>query len=247
MNRFFLTKDLINNDEVHFPADVTHQILRVLRLKSDDIVHVLDNQGFIYRVILQIDAEKGRVLGTVVERTPVKTEPGVFITLYFGLTTREKTELILQKGTEIGVSAFTPVVSTRTLVQSDELTAKRRTRWESIIREAAEQSHRGRLPVLNAPQHYEVAIADAKEQHELVLIAWEGADPEQESLQKILDQAELTKIALFVGPEGGFSEEEIALARAKGCQVVSLGKRILRMETAAILLPSSVLFALGEM
>lgn len=130
MNRFFLPENLIKHGEVNFPEEIAHQILRVLRLKSGDSVHVLDNQGFIYNVLLQVDTAMGRVSGTVVERTPVKTEPRVFLTLYFGLTTREKTEFILQKGTEIGISAFAPVISMRTLVQSDELSAKRRTRWE---------------------------------------------------------------------------------------------------------------------
>ena len=130
MNRFFLPENLIKHGEVNFPEEIAHQILRVLRLKSGDSVHVLDNQGFIYNVLLQVDTAMGRVSGTVVERTPVKTEPRVFLALYFGLTTREKTEFILQKGTEIGISAFAPVISMRTLVQSDELSAKRRTRWE---------------------------------------------------------------------------------------------------------------------
>jgi 16S rRNA (uracil1498-N3)-methyltransferase len=94
---------------------------------------------------------------------------------------------------------------------------------------------------------FEDGIADAINQHDLALIAWEGADSNQNSLKKMVSQDGLTRIALFVGPEGGFSEKEIALASAKACQVVLLGKRILRMETAAILLPGLVLFALGEM
>ena len=247
MNRFFLPENLIKHGEVNFPEEIAHQILRVLRLKSGDMVYVLDNQGAIHNVLLQVDAGVGKVSGTVVHTDSVKTEPGIFLTLYFGLTTREKTEFILQKGTEIGISAFAPVISTRTLVQSDELSAKRRTRWEKIICEAAEQSYRGRLPILNVPMNFEDGIADAINQHDLALIAWEGADSDRNSMKKIVFHDGLTRIALFVGPEGGFSEEEIALASAKACQVVLLGKRILRMETAAILLPGLVLFALGEM
>ncbi len=124
--------------------------------------------------------------------------------------------------------------------------AKRQARWEKIIREAAEQSHRGRLPVLHAPQNFLVGLTDVANENRFSLIAWEGIEPSENGLKKILSSYSGSSIALFVGPEGGFSLEEINQAKIAGCQVISLGRRILRMETAAIIFPALVLFALNE-
>jgi len=152
MNRFFLKADQFSGKEVFFPPELAHQILHVLRLGEGDRVVVLDNQGQVHRVALHVPPGGRHVTGTIRETEPVTTEPGVHVSLCFGLSTRDKVEGILQKGTEIGVSAFYPFVSSRTRVQSTGLTVKKFARWVRIIREAAEQSHRGRLPVLNQPR-----------------------------------------------------------------------------------------------
>ena len=246
MNRFFINSQLINDKGVLFPEAVSHQILNVLRLTSGDRVDVLDDRGFVYHVELLMSDDERTVFGRIMQKELVTTEPTVRITLCFGLSNREKVEWILQKGTEIGVSEFVPFISSRTLVQSSGLSEKKKERWKRIIKEAAEQSHRGRLPKLTLPQDFETCVMCVCPQNRLNLIAWEEAVSETATIKDCLQGFDGTTLALFVGPEGGFSADEIGIAQGAGCQVISMGDRILRMETAAILLPGIVLFELGE-
>jgi 16S rRNA (uracil1498-N3)-methyltransferase len=245
MHRFFINSEDIAAQQVTFPRDLAHQIIHVLRFDEGDQVAVLDNRGHIHQVSLVVDRNAMTVTGKIVATNPITTEPDCHISLYFGLSSREKVEWILQKGTEVGVSAFFPYLSSRTLVQSATLSAKRITRWERIIREAAEQSARGRLPVLHQAQALTSYLSNINSQYPLSLLAWEDAQGEGEKLHGLLQGFAGDSIALFVGPEGGFSKDEIFLAIDAGCRVVSLGARILRMETAAIILPALVLYELG--
>ena len=247
MNRFFLDSHLFSSDRVNFPEDIIHQIIHVLRMRTGEVVEVLDGRGFVYRVQIKIDITQKDVVGKILEKMPVTTEPKISITLCFGMTSRDKVEWILQKGTEIGVTKFSPFISTRSLVQSTDLSEKRILRWERIIREAAEQSHRGKLPSLLSPKDYEDCLEEISDQHDLSLIAWEAAETASGSLRDSITNFEGSKIALFIGPEGGFSENEIETAKKAGCWVVSLGKRILRMETAALVFPAVVLYELGAL
>ncbi len=247
MNRFFLEPYLITDKRVNFPEAVEHQIFSVLRLRSGDIVEVLDNQGYLYRVSLDVDVDKRSVMGQLMTKESVSTEPAVQITLCFGLSSRDKVEWILQKGTEIGISEFSPFISSRTLVQSEDLSEKKKARWERIIQEAAEQSHRGRLPKLNQPQEFESCLNSCAAANGLSLIAWEEEDANQVKVSQSLKGFDGSSITLFVGPEGGFSDQEIHNAKLAGCRVVTLGDRILRMETAAIVFPAVVLHDLGEL
>jgi 16S rRNA (uracil1498-N3)-methyltransferase len=245
MNRFFLDPEKIKDQQVAFSPEISHQILHVLRLQSGDEVEVLDNQGQVYLVTLEIDAERKDVKGMISHSVSAASLRQVNVSLCFAMTNREKVEWILQKGTEIGLSAFYPFVSSRTLVQSTSLSANKIERWERIIREAAEQSQRVRLPVLYQPQSLEECLSERKEDHLISLLAWEGRDDDGKSLRETVETVKTGRIALFVGPEGGFSEEEVAIAKASCCQVLSLGEGIMRMETAAIVFPSLVLYELG--
>lgn len=246
MNRFFLSTHQISDDSVVFPADISHQLQHVLRLGKGDLIEVLDNRGHVFCVALAGASSDEGMTGRILSMTEEKTEPKTRVSLCFGLSNRDKVEWILQKGTEIGVSAFFPFISSRTLVQSTILSAHKRERWERIIREAAEQSHRGRLPQLYDPEDFEHCQRLVQREHTLSLIAWEDAEKDTRAWDDILPGNLGESIAAFVGPEGGFSEEEIRTARAGGCEVIFLGKRILRMETAALILPALILHEVGE-
>ena len=245
MHRFFLKPEQIVKDRVFFPPDLAHQIVHVLRLGEGDEVAVLDDRGNIYKVSLFFGPGKDQVSGQIINCNATNSEPEIKVSLFFGLSNRDKVEWILQKGTEIGISSFYPFVSSRTLVQSKTLSSKRVDRWERIIREAAEQSQRVRLPILINPLQYDQSLAEAVDTHDLVLIAWEEAEQSRASLKYLISNFEGESIALFVGPEGGFSEKEVDDAKELGVHCVSLGRRILRMETAAIVLPALVLHELG--
>ena len=247
MHRFFIKPEFISAQRVTFPKDLTHQILHVLRLGQGDQVVVLDNCGYEHHVRLGKTLTQSNLVGEIIGTEHVANEPDVEISLYFGLSNRDKVEWIFQKGTEIGVSAFHPFYSSRTLVQKSSFTDKKLQRWESIIREAAEQSGRGLLPELYAPTDLSDSIIEAYKASALCLFAWEGVQNEGETLSDALMGFDGKTLALFVGPEGGFTDAEVKHAQDAGCLVVSLGRRILRMETAAIIFPSLVLFKLGSL
>jgi 16S rRNA (uracil1498-N3)-methyltransferase len=247
MNRFFISPQNIKDMQVTFPPDITHQIRHVLRLGQDDLVEVLDNSGKVYRVRLENESGSALVKGRVLETYEGTTEPRVPLVLYFGLTSREKVEWVLQKGTEVGVSVFQPFISERTLIQSPALPAKKVDRWERIIQEAAEQARRSRLPELKPPLSFSECLQEAGAENPLNLVAWEAADSTDQTLEEALDGYQAGMLGLFVGPEGGFSKEEVALAVSFGCRIVSLGRRILRMETAAIIFPTLVLSGLNAL
>ena len=246
MHRFFLPPEAITGQQVSFPREEAHQIMRVLRLAEDDQVAVLDNSGVVHHVKLRVDLTALTVSGMIIETQPVQSEPKTQLSLFFGLSSREKVEWILQKGTEIGVSAFYPFTSSRTLGKPGSVSIKKLERWERIIKEAAEQSGRGILPELHTPKDLAICFSDVSKDHDLCLIAYEVADENAQRLPDALKRFSGASIALFVGPEGGFSEEEVQLGLEAGCRVVSLGARIMRMETAAIVFPALVLYALGE-
>ena len=245
MHRFFVDPQQISGNRVQFTPDIDHQLRRVLRLQDGDEVLVLDNQGGIYEVKLVLSAE-GQVYGEIQQRGRADTEPSHALTLFIGLTQREKFEWILQKGTEIGVTRFVPFISERSLVQKSAKAEKKGQRWQAILREAAEQSHRGRVPVLEDVLSYAEALKLAVDEHDICLIPWE--EEQHLSLRESMAKAaSIQSVALMIGPEGGFSAREVQAAVASGFISVTLGKRILRMETAAIAAAAMVLFALGDM
>jgi 16S rRNA (uracil1498-N3)-methyltransferase len=230
---------------VTFPAGIAHQLSLVLRLQPGDHVLVLDNCDHQFEVELANVSNKSAI-GRMIKEQPASGEPRVRITLFQSLTQREKFEWLLQKCTEVGVAAFVPVISSRSLVQRGAGSLDKQERWQRILREAAEQSGRGRIPLLSEPLRFADALQTACKDNSLALMLWEKEHTL--SLRQALNShPDAQKIAVFIGPEGGFSDEEAAAARQAGCQAVSLGQRILRMETAAIVAVALILNELGEM
>jgi len=246
MHRFFIPQEWISPDGVHLQGAVSRQISQVLRLHPGDQVIVLDNRGSQHRVEL-VSVSAQEVVGRILESGPAEGEPETRVTLFASLAQREKFEWILQKGTEVGMAGCVPVISDRTLVRGwDEGSEySKRDRWERILREAAEQSHRGRIPTLGPVTRLEAAFQSARQAHDACLIPWE--EERRLGLRQALQAARPRTVGLFIGPEGGFSGEEVALAQQHGVIPVSLGPRILRMETAAVVAVALVLYELGEM
>lgn len=242
MHRFFVDPEILQGNRVVLPATQAHQIRNVLRLRAGSAILVLDNSGAEYEVVLR-QVDKQQVVGEAVAKRPSPNEPAVHLTLYQALMKRDKFEWVLQKGTEIGVSQFVPLVTQRSLVQDIDIKEGKLYRWQKIITEAAEQSHRGRIPNLQQPQTLAQALADHPAQPGL--IAWEEA--EGLTLRAALAGGERpSHISLFIGPEGGFAVEEVEAAQAAGLQAITLGKRILRAETAALVASALVLHHLDE-
>ncbi len=241
MHHFFIPPQDITDRQAILIGEQARQVARVLRLRPGERVVVLDNTGWEYEVRLTAVTPQ-QVTGEIVERRTAVGEPAVHITLYMALLKREKFEWVLQKGTEVGVSRFVPMITQRTLAQDTEMKPGKRERWQKILTEAAEQCRRGRIPALAAP----MKLADALAQHgaEMALIPWEGETAVR--LKSILPVTIPFSVALFIGPEGGFAPEEIELAKSYHVQPVTLGKRILRAETAAIVAASLLLYEVGD-
>ncbi len=279
--RFFVETGTIHGRDVLIEdGELSHQILTVLRLRAGEHVVMLDNCGWQYVVALA-EIERGRVTGRIERKELAGGEPRTKITLYAALMRPERFEWILQKGTELGVSAFVPLICERsTIADADALSEHRQERWRRIIREAAEQSRRGKLPRL-APAVLFPAACDQAAQRGTALLLWEGSGVP--SLRKILREPDTavapqeTKIedrgskiedrdvhprssildppssghpfsvALFSGPEGGFSAGEFATALRYGMIAVTLGPRTLRAETAPLVATSAILYEMGDL
>jgi 16S rRNA (uracil1498-N3)-methyltransferase len=250
MHRFFVTPGSIRDGKIAFVEEQARQIRQVLRLQPGAQVVVLDNSGNEYVVTLTMVA-RASVVGEASEVRPSTGEPRVRLALYQSLLPREKFEWVLQKGTEIGVSAFVPLITQRSLARdAASVTPAKVARWERIITEAAEQSGRGRLPELHRPISFGEALGQAAVSH-TILLPWEKAT--KDSIGMALSrppndsQDNRPAIALFIGPEGGYSDEEIEQATAVKSNLVTLGRRILRTETAAVVAAALVLYELGDM
>ncbi len=243
--RFFVAPQAIVDGQVQFDALLSHQIAHVLRMQPGARVTVLDNSGLEYEVELS-EVRRDRAVGRVCGQRPAETEPRASLTLYAAVLKGDKFEWVLQKGTELGAHAFAPLISERTIVRDPAQIEKKRERWARIVREAAEQSGRARLPVLAAPVSLETALAQSAAQNDLSLFPWPGSGAP--SLADVLrDVPPTARVGVFIGPEGGFSPQEAGLAQAAGLCPVSLGPRVLRAETAGIAIVALTLFALGEL
>ncbi len=241
MHRFFISPDYIAPEDIVFPPEQARQIRVVLRMSAGDSVLVLDNAGLMYEVELTA-VTRDNVIGKITNRQTATGEPTIELTLYQSFLKRDKFEMVLQKGTEIGVSTFVPVVTKRTLVQSTEMKANKRKRWETILAEAAEQAQRGRIPKLETAVSFKTLLTQLAN-YDLVLVMWEGNDglPLKATLK---NNEHAQKVAVLIGPEGGWAEHEIEQLREKGIQIITLGSRILRTETAAIVASALVLHEL---
>ena len=237
MHRFFLSPDAFHGDQVTFPPDIARQIRSVLRLHPGQEVLALDGRGNVFRVALT-HVEKTKAGGRIVARWAATGEPAGELILCQAISKGDRFEWVLQKGTELGVTTFQPMITQRTLRRQPG--EGRWERWRRIIREAAEQSGRGKLPRLLEPISFDEALAGMQG---LGILPAVMAD---QPVRAALAEASWP-VTLFVGPEGGFDPDEVAKARDAGVTPVTLGPRILRTETAAIALITLTMAALGEL
>ncbi len=237
-HRFFIPPDWIQGDFARLQGPVVHQIAHVLRLAVGDTIALLDDSGWEYRA--RLDSLSGHSAAASIAEKRLVAEPRVRVSLYQGVLKADRFEMVLQKGTELGVSRLVPVLCQRCVALPSE---RKGGRWERIVREAAEQSGRGRLPMVSGPASFEHACQQVQG---LSLMPWEEATGL--SLRQALSESgRPDAINLFIGPEGGFGAEEVGLARSHGIVPVTLGKRILRAETAALAAVAAVMYELGEM
>ncbi len=241
--RFFVPAAAFVDDHVAVDdPDLARQLGQVLRLTAGDTITLLDGVGGVYTVQITSIA-RGGITGAVLARSVAGGEPRVQLTLYIALIRGERFEWALQKGTEIGAAAFVPLICTRNVVDGPT-DAKKLDRWRRIVREAAEQSQRGIVPTVDAPQPFAPACARAAAAGPALLL-YEGQGGA--SLRQHMRNTTPQHLGLLSGPEGGLTDDEVQLARAAGVQIASLGPRILRAETAPLVAAVAALSELGEL
>lgn len=234
MQRYFVTNDRFQNNYVYLDGEEVHHITRVMRMSVGDKIICASDKG---SALCQIEtiAEK-LVTASIIEWLNERSELPNHVTIAQGMPKGDKLELIVQKGTELGASCFLPFYSSRSIVKwTPEKAKKKVERLSKIAKEAAEQSHRQTVPTVLTPVSFD-SLCSESARFDVKIVAYEAADEaEKYALPKLLRRLEKDRSILFaVGPEGGFSGEEIEMLKQRGFHVCSLGPRILRTETAAL-------------
>lgn len=244
MARFFVPENNINGDKVIITGSDVKHITRVLRLTPGEKIDVAAGAGKEFEVIIREITNK-EVLCQIAAQRNVSTEPPVSLTLYQGLPKSDKMELVIQKVTEVGITRVVPVICERTVVKLDDKKAsERQVRWQRIAEEAAKQSRRTAIPEVSAPISFTSAVSQINSDI-FAIMPWE--EHSANGLKEMLKPVSGKHIAVFIGPEGGFTRSEAELAKNKGIRLVSLGPRIMRTETAGIITVAIVLYELGDL
>lgn len=224
----------------------------MLRYRAGQALVLFDGKGGRYEAVIDCIEPDGSVTGTLTAAIKGQDRAAIRLNLYQGLLKSSHWEWVLEKGTEIGVSSFTPVLTPRTVVLLHEAqrAKTKMERWNKIVLAAGKQSRSAALPVLREPAEFRDAIRACAGKG-LTVLAWEGLSQSTaaQTLRQALRDAAIAKAGLdvnvFIGPEGGFSEEEVELAESVGATVFGMGSKILRAETAAIVASSLVLYEFG--
>lgn len=241
MANFYINKEDIQDNIATIKGEEAQHISRVLRMKKGDAVTLCDGEGMFYDAVLSGFDDKS-VTAEISDSYKAPTEPGVEITVFQGVPKNPKLETVIQKLTEIGAVRLVPVDTVRAVAKLDKSAKVERLR--KIAKEAAKQSKRGIVPEVTDPVSFKKAVEMAKEA-DLALIPYE--EETEVSIKKALTGKNPKTVAVMIGPEGGFDKSEIMLAMDAGIQSVTLGKRILRTETAPLTVVSVILYELGEM
>lgn len=241
MVRFFVTAEQLCSAAPEL-IEENAQHAKVLRLKEQEQVLLCDGEG--QECLCRIEeAAAGRFALSVLERRASDTEAAVQVSVYMAFPKADKLEHVIQKATELGAYEIVAFPSARCVSRPDEKSLKKKLeRWQKIASSAAEQSGRGRIPKVVVLESYQEALARAA-QADKALLFYEN---EQSLTLKAALRGDYRTVSLLTGPEGGLEEKEVAQARDAGLQVCTLGKRILRCETAPLCAISAVMFDAGE-
>ena len=250
MHKFFTPKDLINNDEAKILGDDVKHIYRVLRLEEGDkvIINNCAGEEFLGEIS---NITKQEVSFKIIEKLNTNNESAVKIYLFQGLPKAQKMDLIVQKGTELGVLEFIPTITERVDVKlKGEF--KKLDRLNRIALEAAKQSKRSIIPTVTEPISFNDAI-DRMKSMDLVIVPYENAQNFgiktliNKFRNENVDLSSIVKIGIFIGPEGGIEDFEIEKLKNEGAYIVTLGNRILRTEIAGFVAASLIQYELSDM
>lgn len=242
MTRFFVAPEELQPNFIVLTGE-NAQHAKVLRLKNGEEVLVCDGQGQECLCAVS-DVSEGQFSLVVKSRRESESEAPVKVSVYMAFPKADKLEHVIQKATELGAYEIIAFPSARCVSKPDEKSIKKKLeRWQKIAASAAEQSGRGRVPEVLVLDSYREALSRAA-QADKALMFYENE--QSTTLRMAMEQGSAATISLLTGPEGGLEEKEVDMAREKGLQVCTLGKRILRCETAPLCALSAVMYASGE-
>ena len=245
MHHFFADPSQVAEDTVTITGPDVNHMKNVLRMKPGEALLVSDGTGNDYQCEIE-RLEADRAVVRICQAFCSQMELPSRIWLFQGLPKADKLEFIIQKAVELGAEAVVPVATKNAVVRLDEKKAQsKRKRWQSIAESAAKQSKRSRIPSVETVMSLKEAFGFIKEQgFDLCLIPYEQAQGMETMKEALAQVSSGQSIAVFIGPEGGFDESEIKLALEHGVRPVSLGKRILRTETAGLAILSALMMKL---
>lgn len=255
MPQFLVAPEDVNHGGFALKGPEAFHVSKVMRLAAGAELDLFDGKGGRFKGVIEAVHADGTVTGKVTETLKADDRRApVALNLYLGLLKASHWDYALEKGTELGVSAFIPLLTPRTVVLLHEIerTKAKAERWSRLIMAASKQCGRADLPPVRDAVQFRDAIRALKDKG-IVLLAWEGmkGSVASQTLGPALRAADAKRgaepleVSLFVGPEGGFSDEEVELAEAEGAILFGMGPRVLRAETAAIAAAALVQYELG--
>lgn len=245
MHRFFAEPSAIGEKEIRLTGPDVNHIRKVLRMREGEEILISDGQGRDFHCRIEA-IEEEEVTAQILWVLDGNAELASDITLFQGLPKGDKMEFIIQKCVELGVARIVPVNTKRTIVKLDAKKEQARIkRWSGISESAAKQSGRGRIPEVTGVKSFAEALEEAKKLN-MCLIPYELARDMAQTRKVLSSIKPGMSVGIFIGPEGGFEEEEVEQAEAAGARPITLGRRILRTETAGMAVLAMLVYLLEE-
>ena len=246
MKKFFVNSKQINNNLIEINGEDVNHIKNVLRLELDTLIQICDGQKNYISKIKQI--EKDIITCEIVEEIESQNESNIKINIFQGLPKSDKMEYIIQKCTELGVNEYFPISMKRSIVKlSGKDEEKKISRWQKIAEGAAKQSGRDIIPKINNVKNIDNVCKIIKD-YDIFIVAYElEKQYDLKNELKSINKENIEKIGVLIGPEGGIEEKEIEVLKDNGAKIVSLGNRILRTETVALVISSIIMYEFDEL
>lgn len=245
MPRFFTARENISDTQIIIDNEDVNHISRVLRLGVGDEITVCDGRGFDYTARIA-EIENKKIICEIEEKRKSSTEPNIEVTLFQGIPKASKMDYIIQKTTELGITKIVPCTLSRCVVklENQKAEAKKTERWQKIAEAAAKQSGRGVVPQIAMP----VSLDEAIEEMKSCDICFAPYECEEKNNIKsvLLSKPEPKRVGFIIGPEGGFDPSEIEKIKSAGIATITLGRRILRTETAGEAVLSMIMYEIGD-
>jgi 16S rRNA (uracil1498-N3)-methyltransferase len=241
MHRFYHSNPLDLNQIIILDEFASHHALRVMRVKVDDFLILFNGDGFDYKGRVS-DINKKTINIEILSKEKNNNESPININLFQSISSNEKMDMVIQKATELGVSSIQPIFTSRSTIKlSLDRTKKRLIHWKQVSISACEQSGRSKIPTIKLPIEFD-QISEGIKTNSLNLLL----HPDNLEESSNLPNEYSGDINVFIGPEGGFSQDEVLLLKKQNCINIKLGPRILRTETAPLAIIAILQYKYGD-